>query len=226
MFSKSKGAGGGTGDTLSNVSQTRCWACLADGFLYLYTRQGAALRAIIDLKCCTSFQFVPDDAGTADRLSVSIKLQGLPPLILTVGDHMESWRWKFAFLNSYRYASFPLEHFDLYKHRNEMASMISDLSSDQLKKIIAHNEGKQIQTQTLHKKALQNASSSTNSTTLSSASASTDNSVLGSDEESPSTRIMKSSSINELNDGSIPPPPPKRMMARVASIGSLDTSTS
>ena len=165
-------------------------------------------------------------------------MQGLPPLMLSVGDHMETWRWKFAFLNSYRYASYPLEHFDLYKHRNEMSSMFLEMCSEQLRKIIAHAEAKQIQLMQAHKKTLTNTSTSTSigssSNTARSAAASADgtsthSTSTNSREESPSLKMLKSLSVREVKDvdSSVPPPPPRsRMMARVASIGSLDTSTS
>lgn len=139
--SKTNSSSGGS-ESLADGSLSRFWCCVCDGYLYMYTRMGAALRAVVDLKVAT-LQFILDDLGTADRLTVSIKMAGLPPLILAVGDHIESWRWRFALLSSYRFAKDPTVIYDIYENRKEMVEMYAELSSEGLKKYLAIQEAKQ-----------------------------------------------------------------------------------
>lgn len=150
-LSKSKSNSGTNTESLTDGSQSRFWCCVCDGYLYMYTRMGAGLRAVVDLKV-VGLQFGLDDAGTADRTTVTIKMVGLPPLILSVGDHMESWRWRFALLSSYKYAKDPSITYDIYENRREMVDLYAELSSEPLKKFIAIQEGK------LHKKAHEDSS--------------------------------------------------------------------
>lgn len=142
-FSKTKGATSNASDgndMMSLSSQSRLWVCIADGHLYLYTRAGAALRGIIDLKYA-HLSFVLDKNGTSDRMALSIKLAGLPPMVLSVGDPIESWRWKFAIISSYKFARDPTQHFDLYDHRSDIDKLYNDLSSSALR---TYNQAKQI----------------------------------------------------------------------------------
>jgi len=77
--------------------------------------------------------FVLDSNGTTDRMTVNIKLAGLPPMMLSVGDPIESWRWKFAIISSYKFARDPTNHFDMYEHRSDIDKLYNELSSSTVK---------------------------------------------------------------------------------------------